>query len=53
MGRSTPYSPAAMMLARRVQRLIIGLDRQAAALTAVAARAAEGDGGSRSPPTCG
>jgi DNA-binding CsgD family transcriptional regulator len=46
VGRSTPYSPAAMMLARQVQRLIIGLDRQATALTRWQQRAAGGDGGS-------
>jgi DNA-binding CsgD family transcriptional regulator len=33
LGRSTPFAADRMALARRVQRLIVGLDRQATALT--------------------
>ena len=32
LGRTEPFAPDRMQLARRVQRLIIGLDRQAAAI---------------------
>jgi DNA-binding CsgD family transcriptional regulator len=40
LGRSTPFAPDRMLLARRVQRLIVGLDRQAAALARWQGRAA-------------
>jgi DNA-binding CsgD family transcriptional regulator len=33
LGRSDAFAPGPMLLARRVQRLIVGLDRQAMALT--------------------
>jgi DNA-binding CsgD family transcriptional regulator len=39
VGRGTAFSAARMLLARRVQRLIVGLDRQATALTRWQARA--------------
>ena len=45
VGRSTPYSPAEMLLARQVQRLIVGLDRQAAALTRWQHHAGSGEPG--------
>jgi DNA-binding CsgD family transcriptional regulator len=39
VGRDTAFPAARMLVARRVQRLIVGLDRQAAALTRWQARA--------------
>jgi DNA-binding CsgD family transcriptional regulator len=45
LGRTEPFGPGPMLLARRVQRLIVGLDRQANALTRWQNRAATPEAG--------
>jgi DNA-binding CsgD family transcriptional regulator len=45
LGRTDPFGPGPMLLARRVQRLIVGLDRQAMALTRWQNRAATPEAG--------